>query len=246
MTEAASNTYTSAADEMPPHLVLENHLGGDDAPNYRDYQYDLIAPHCGQSMLEIGAGLGEFSEQFLDRRRLVLTDTEPFCLRRLTERFGDRANVEVRKMFLPEDVALDEPVETVVAVNVLEHIADDIGTLRALATVLAPGGRIVLWVPAYEALYGDFDDKVGHVRRYTPKTMARAVAHAGLTVVDVRAVNLLGGLAWWAAVRRGGVSTPNRKLVRIYDKTIIPATRRIESIVKPPFGQTVLCVAARE
>ena len=127
--------------------------------------------------------------------------------------------------------------------NVLEHIVDDAQALRDLAAVTKPGGRIVLWVPAYMQLYGDFDRKVGHFRRYTPKTVSAAVERAGLRVRYVRPVNFLGGIAWWIAVRRGGAGKPDPRLVWLYDKVVVPISRTVEKVVKPPFGQSVLCVA---
>jgi hypothetical protein len=92
-------------------------------------------------------------------------------------------------------------------------------------------------------LYGDFDRKVGHVRRYTPRTMRAAVERAGLRVLDVRPVNFLGGLAWWLAVRRVGAGRPDPRLVWLYDNVVIPTGKTIEAVVRPPFGQSVLCVA---
>jgi SAM-dependent methyltransferase len=223
---------------------LENHLGGEDAKNYRRLEFDLVAPWCGSSMLEIGSGLGEFSEQFDDRLdRLVVSDNDPYCVKELSKRYQSRADVEVLELTLPAPVPLTEPVDTVVAMNVLEHIDADVAALRSLAAVTVPGGRIVIWVPGYQQLYGDFDRQVGHVRRYTPATLSASVRSAGLDVEMCKPVNLLGGLAWWLAVRKGGVSYPNPKLVRLYDRTVIPMTRLIERVVTPPFGQTVLCVA---
>jgi hypothetical protein len=101
----------------------------------------------------------------------------------------------------------------------------------------------VLWVPAYMQLYGDFDRAVGHVRRYSPRTMTAAIRNAGLGPELVRPVNLLGGIAWWVTVRRGGVGTPSPRLVRAYDRCVVPVTRVVESRVTPPFGQSVLAVA---
>jgi hypothetical protein len=101
----------------------------------------------------------------------------------------------------------------------------------------------VAWVPGYQQLYGDFDRKVGHVRRYTPATLTASFRAAGLTPTVVRPVNLLGGIAWWAAVRRGGTGSPDPRLVAIYDRVLVPATRAIERLVRIPFGQSVLGVA---
>ncbi|WP_283634473.1 class I SAM-dependent methyltransferase [Mycolicibacterium poriferae] len=216
---------------------------GRDKPRYRRYQYDLIAPHCGRTILEVGAGLGEFAEQFDDVDRLVLTDVDPGAVDLMARRFAGRPEVQTRTLALGVAPELDEPVDSVVAINVLEHIEDDAGALRSLATAVQPGGSIVLWVPGYQQLYGEFDRKVGHVRRYTPSTLASAVRRAGLDVELVKPVNLLGGIAWWLTVRRGGSTSPDSKLVAVFDRFVVPVTRALERVVRPPFGQSVLCVA---
>ena len=216
---------------------------GRDKPRYRRYQYDLIAPHCGRTILEVGAGLGEFAEQFDDVDRLVLTDVDPGAVDLMARRFAGRPEVQTRTLALGVAPELDEPVASVVAINVLEHIEDDAGALRSLATAVQPGGSIVLWVPGYQQLYGEFDRKVGHVRRYTPSTLASAVRRAGLDVELVKPVNLLGGIAWWLTVRRGGSTSPDSKLVAVFDRFVVPVTRALERVVRPPFGQSVLCVA---
>ena len=216
---------------------------GRDKPRYRRYQYDLIAPHCGRTILEVGAGLGEFAEQFGDVDRLVLTDVDPGAVELMARRCAGRPEVQTRTLALGVAPELDEPVASVVAINVLEHIEDDAGALRSLATAVQPGGSIVLWVPGYQQLYGEFDRKVGHVRRYTPSTLASAVRRAGLDVELVKPVNLLGGIAWWLTVRRGGSTSPDSKLVAVFDRFVVPVTRALERVVRPPFGQSVLCVA---
>jgi SAM-dependent methyltransferase len=224
--------------------ALENHLGGDEARNYRQYEYDMVAPHVGSSLLEIGSGLGHFSEQFLGKLDfLAVSDNDPYCVGELEKRYEDDKRVEVLSLALPAEVKIGQKVDTVVMMNVLEHIAEDVQALEDLAAVVVPGGRIVIWVPGYMQLYGDFDRKVGHVTRYTPATLEKSVKAAGLVPEVLKPINFLGGIAWWAAVRRGGVGYPNPKLVKIYDRTVIPLTRMIEKMVRPPFGQTVFCVA---
>lgn len=212
---------------------------------YRAFQLELIRPHCGPSVLEVGAGLGEFAAQLTGLQRHVVTDVDPDAVASMAARFADRPEVEARTYDLTAGAALDigTPVSSVVAINVLEHIEDDSGALRSLASMVEPGGRVVLWVPGYQQLYGDFDRAVGHVRRYTPSTLRAAIVGAGLRPEHVRPVNLLGGVAWWLAVRRGGVGQPRPALVRTYDRVVVPLTRFIERRVTPPFGQSVLGVA---
>jgi SAM-dependent methyltransferase len=211
---------------------------------YRAFQLSLIEPHCGPSVLEVGAGLGEFASQLSGLDRHVVTDVDPAAVAAMAERFVDRPEVEARVFDLAEGaIDLGPPVATVVAINVLEHLDEDTAALRALATMTERGGRIVLWVPAYMRLYGDFDRAVGHVRRYTPRTMTALIRNAGLDPEIVKPVNLLGGIAWWVTVRRGGVGTPDPRLVRTYDRFVVPVTRVVERRVTPPFGQSVLAVA---
>lgn len=213
-------------------------------PRYLRYQRDLIKPHCGRSVLELGAGTGEFASHLTGLDRYVLTDVDATAVDYIAKRFADRPEVESQVLDLDgSGSGLDNPVDTVLAINVLEHIEDDVAALRAMSECVVPGGTIVLWVPAYQQLYGDFDRKVGHFRRYTPTTLRAAFTDAGLDVRLCEPKNLLGAAAWWLAVRKGGSGAPNRKLVSIYDRFVVPVTRGVESLVKVPFGQSVLGVA---
>ena len=239
-----SNDSGTGAFTQATGRTLED-ASGTHQRRYRAYQFDLIARHCGPSILEVGAGLGEFASQFRGVDRLVVTDVDPDCVHQMEDRFADRPEVEARQLDLQGSVTLvGEPVSTVVAVNVLEHIQQDSAALRSLATLVEPGGNIVLWVPGYMQLYGDFDRRVGHVRRYTPRTLRAAIVGAGLVCQEVRPVNLLGAVAWWLAVRRGGVGAPDPRLLAIYDRTVVPVTSTVERWVTPPFGQSVLAVAS--
>jgi SAM-dependent methyltransferase len=217
--------------------------GDEDRRNYHRYQHSLIAPHCGASVLEIGAGTGALSARLSHAERLVVTDVDPEAVDHLRRRFADRPHVEVRALNLVAGETLAQPVDTAIAVNVLEHIHDDAEALRTLSRSVRPGGSLVLFVPGYDRLYGDFDRKVGHVRRYTPDTLRGAAQRAGLTVTSCRPVNLLGGLAWWAAVRKGGTGSPKPRMVRTYDRVVVPLTRALEAVWTPPFGQSIFCVA---
>ena len=113
-------------------------------------------------------------------------------------------------------------MSTVVAINVLEHIDEDSAALRSLARLVPPGGSIVLWGRATcsstETLTGGSATFVG----YTPRTLREAIVSAGLAAAEVRPVNLLGGIAWWLAVRRGGVGSPRPELLRTYDRVVVP------------------------
>lgn len=215
----------------------------EDKPRYRKYQHRLINAYCGTSVLEVGAGTGDFSALFTQQHRVVVTDVDPGAVQALTDRFRSRPEFEARQLDVQHLPVADEPVETVVAINVLEHFDRDADVLASMASLAVPGGTVVLWVPGYPSLYGEFDRRVGHYRRYTPKTLRATIRDAGLASVAVKPVNLLGGLAWWAAVRRGGATGPRNRSVRIYDRMMIPISQLLDRRLRVPFGQSVLGVA---
>ena len=210
---------------------------------YKAYQLELMRPYFGRSLLEVGAGLGEFAAQVSGLQRHVVTDADPAAVASMKARFAHRPEVEARVLDLGAPGEMGPKVEAALAINVLEHIDDDAGALQQMASLVQPGGRVVIWVPGYMQLYGEFDRVVGHVRRYTPTTLRGAFERAGLHPEEIKPVNLLGGIAWWLTVRRGGVGGQRPRLVRIYDRFVVPATRLVEQRVTPPFGQSVLGVA---
>lgn len=214
-----------------------------DAVRYRRFILELVRPHCGRSVLEVGAGLGDLAADLRGYERLVLTDVDPYCIERLERRFGPSEGVEVRPFDVERDEPLHPPVDTAIAINVLEHLRDDERAVRTLGASVVPEGRVVLFVPGYPALYGPYDRSVGHVRRYTPGSLRRVVERAGLEILGIRPVNLLGAVAWWIAVRVGGCAAPRPALVRTYDRLLVPFVARMERRWTPPFGQSVFCVA---
>ena len=124
--DAGNSPAASAVQPVSSADSLENHLGGAEGRRYRAYQFDLVAPHVGRSLLEVGSGLGHFSEQFSGRLEyLIVSDNDPYCIGQLKEHYSGRDDVEVLELALPGEVKARRKVDTVVMMNVLEHIADD-------------------------------------------------------------------------------------------------------------------------
>jgi SAM-dependent methyltransferase len=235
-------TREPATEAEEPHHTLGLEVMAD-AVRYRRYLLDLFEPHFGRTVLEVGSGLGDLASELRGYDRLTVTDVDPICLVELGKRFSGRSEIQVKRFDLREPGSDETPVETVLAVNVLEHIVDDDRALRRMAATVVPGGNVILFVPAYPSLYGPHDRAAGHVRRYVPKTLAAVVVDAGLEVEVLRPVNFLGGIAWWLAVRMGGCSSPRVGLVRLYDRLVVPLVRLMERRWHPPFGQSIICVA---
>jgi hypothetical protein len=104
-------------------------------------------------------------------------------------------------------------------------------------------GAVLLLVPGFPQPAGAFDQALGQLRRFTPESLRQTVTAAGLVPEVVRPVNLLGGIAWWAAIRMARPGRPTKTLVTLYDRLMIPAERAIERRIQPSFGQSILCVA---
>ncbi|HET6277763.1 MAG TPA: class I SAM-dependent methyltransferase, partial [Candidatus Polarisedimenticolia bacterium] len=138
---------------------------------YNRWMFDRLRRWIGRSVLEIGSGIGNLSVFLVDRERLVLTDTREEYLSRLRQRFAGHSNVAVAHLYLPSDdrAVAGQRFDTIICLNVLEHVDDDISALEAMRRLLAPAGRLVLLVPALPAIYGTMDRALGHHRRYTRK-----------------------------------------------------------------------------
>ena len=233
-----------AAFEEADEELVETLHSLDGSVRYADWIFSMIEPHLGNRVLEVGAGHGTFTERLMSERKVTATELSPRCLAVLRERFASTPQVEVAGVSIEESAGLGQ-FDSAVLVNVLEHIEDDRDALRHLVSALRPGGRVVLFVPAFEALYSDFDRRVGHHRRYRKAQLEAAVEAAGLSVVETRYVNSVGALAWWIVARQLRRTPTTSGLVLVYDRSVVPVLRRVEAVWRPPFGQSLLCVAAR-
>lgn len=217
----------------------------DGAGNYTAWIFEQVEPHLGKEVLEVGAGHGTFTGLLsTSSARVVATDVSERCAEILGTRFADEPRVTVLRGSTAEVAGLP-PFDSAVLLNVLEHIEDDDGALRELLTTLKPGGRLILWVPAFAILYSDFDQKIGHYRRYRKGGLEAQLSSAGYEVTDIRYVNSVGALAWLVVARllhrvpTGGLS------VKMYDSCFVPVLKRVERRWGTPFGQSLFAVATR-
>lgn len=216
------------------------------AENYNRWVAELTLPYLGDDPIEIGSGIGVSGSLWLAAGlpRITVTDVDEETLRALHARFDGDERVSVRRLDL--ESAEDGAHSSLVALNVLEHIADDVAALRGATRLLAPGGRVVMFVPAFEFAMGKFDRAIGHYRRYTRRTLADAFVRAGLRPENVRYVNSVGLPAWFVSVRLLGQQPREGLMLRAWDRGVIPIVRRVERHVHPPFGQSVLGVAVAD
>jgi glycosyltransferase involved in cell wall biosynthesis len=215
---------------------------------YNRWLHDRFDAFLGRRVLEVGSGVGNQTRYFADRERVIASDIEPHYLRELRRRFEDSENVRVASFAFPlsdaarADLQAERP-DTIVCLNVLEHIEQDGPTLRDFASVLGPGGRLVLLVPALPALYGTLDIALHHFRRYDRDGLKKLVSDSGFDVREIRYLNRPGVFGWWLNSRvLKRTVLPKGQLAAF--RWLLPFLKREES--RPPsFGMSLLVLGER-
>lgn len=227
-------------DRRTQHDVLEALA---QCSNHRKWFASFARPYLGEHPIEIGSGFGDYALEWIPSvEKFTATEADPALLAGLQKQMAAHANVTVRQLLLPTDERADH--SCLVSYNVLEHIDDHVGALQSMARLVRPEGYIVLVCPAFPFAMSPVDIATGHVRRYTKRSMRKALTAAGLQVVQVRYANSLGLICYYAftsVLRRQPAMGGS---VAFYDRLIVPIVQFLERVTgRPPFGQSVVAVA---
>jgi glycosyltransferase involved in cell wall biosynthesis len=170
------------------------------APRFNAWMADVVRPWCGKRVLEIGSGTGTLTRRLVPRDEYVASDVNPLYLQTLRGLTADRPYLDVTLTDVTRGDSFPSVpggFDTVVCLNVVEHVEDDLGALRNLRRVLAPGGRAIVLVPRGPGLFGTLDEILGHRRRYTEAALRRLALDAGFEVKALLPFNRVGTPAWW-------------------------------------------------
>jgi 2-polyprenyl-3-methyl-5-hydroxy-6-metoxy-1,4-benzoquinol methylase len=175
-------------------------------------------------------------------RAVVAVDIDPSFAAATARRFANNPKVECSKQ--TRNGSEYGSFDTIVMLDVLEHIEDDVGTLAALRGMLNEKGSIVLKIPALPQLYGALDAAIGHYRRYTRRSLAETAARANLVLAECRSFNLAAAPGWWLNGRILRRTNPPENQLRLYDR-LVPAFRMVDRLTGPPFGTSLIAAARR-
>lgn len=216
------------------------------AHRYFDWQLALAKPWLGKRVLEIGCGMGNFTRTILDRELVVGLDVEAACVARHQENHREYKNVVSLEVDASNPSSIESlrpyKLDSVVSLNVFEHIEDDAQTLRNLWQILPVGGRVVLIIPAFKALYGPIDHLLGHYRRYTKQSVRELAETTGFEPIQLYYMNFVGFFGWWANAKIFKRTEQSDAQIATFDNLIVPWLRPLETAIHPPVGQSVFTV----
>lgn len=218
------------------------------ADNYTRWIIESLRPWFGRRLLEVGLGHGGYRRFLPADIDYIGVDIDADSVEQAQARHpgGHYAVGDVTD----PDLAARLPaqgIDTVLCVNVLEHIEADALAVQNLLNVLPAGGHLLILVPAFTALYSDLDRMAGHLRRYTRADLPRLVGGHG-RVVREHYFNAVGGLGWWVnrAARHDSLNDPAvNGQIALFDRWVVPVARLIDPMVRPWFGQSLICVVQK-
>ena len=168
------------------------------APRFTRWMADTIRPYVGERVLEIGAGIGNLTANLVPRAKYHASDINPHYLERLETLKQTRPYLQVH--YTDASAAETYPAEqfdTVICMNVVEHLANDVEALCNIRRSLDKNGRAIVLVPNGPRLFGSLDKVLGHYRRYTQEQLVQVCQDAGFTVEKVVKFNRFGTPGWW-------------------------------------------------
>jgi len=210
-----------------------------EARYFNSWVADLIAPSIRGDVLEIGCGTGNFTGLIARHARsVVAVDMDAEFIATARQRWKDEWRISFHCCDATAE-GWESQFDTIVLLDVLEHIEDDVGFLWSLRRALRPGGTLVLKVPAGDWLYGTMDRAIGHYRRYSKKTLRDALGDAGLRESGSFYFNRLGVLGWWLNGRVQKRVTPPAAQVKTIERLAL-ILRQTEGLVPLPFGLSLI------
>ncbi len=216
------------------------------AKGFNRWIFNNIQQYVGQRILEAGCGIGNFTEMLLNRSRLVCADLDDFYVEMISRRYGHLENVRTIKTDLATNELLEsvegEKVDTVICINVLEHIPADSAVLANFYKLLAPGGHAIILVPAHPWLYSKTDETLGHCRRYTQPMLKEHLEKAGFEVPAVWEFNRLGVYGWWVSKQMKNDTLSPRQM-KLYER-LLPIAKLLDAMKLGP-GLSVIGVGRK-
>ncbi len=217
------------------------------ADRFNEWMYNTIGPHCKGKILEIGSGIGNISKFFIDNNRdIVLSDLRDNYCEILKKKFKNPViKIDlVSDNFETEYAHLIGTFDSVFALNVVEHIKDDLQAIANCKKLLKDGGILIILVPAYQFLFNNFDVELEHFRRYTQKSLKDIIVKNGLQVKKLFSFNLIGILGWYVSGNILKKKTIPEGQMGLFN-LLVPIFKLADFVTFRKIGLSVICVSEK-
>jgi 2-polyprenyl-3-methyl-5-hydroxy-6-metoxy-1,4-benzoquinol methylase len=220
------------------------------AEKFNLWMFDTIAPFCQGKTLEIGSGIGNISNQFVKNGfRLTVSDIRDNYCSFLSDHFHENVDDIVQIDIVDSDFNLKhqnlfEKFDTVFALNIVEHVEDDILAIENCKKLLKPGGNLIILVPAYESLYNNFDKELEHYKRYTIESLSKIFIANNLKIIHKQYFNFFAIFGWWfsgSVLRKKTIPNGQMKLFNL----LVPVFKLIDKILFNKIGISAIVVGKK-
>lgn len=245
MKEYAFKPVDQSGEDTLNALLLADH--------FNRWMYDTIKPWCEGEILEIGSGIGNISEFFIrDGASIFLSDIREGYCNKLRDQYKADKNVTgiqaidlADRDFETKFAGLLNRFDTVFALNVVEHIYDDLQAMANCHKLLKTGGRAVILVPAYQGLFNDFDKELEHYRRYTRKKLRQLFSSVKFDIVHSQYFNAAGMAGWFVSgkLQRHKIIPPSQ--MRLFNR-LVGIFKLVDRVIFNSFGISVIMVGKKE
>jgi SAM-dependent methyltransferase len=215
------------------------------ATHWKSYVGRVLQPFVAGEVLEIGAGIGSNIPYLHNRKVAGWTCVEPDSrlARQIEQKIAAGGIAPPCRVAVGTIDVIDCAAcyDTILYIDVLEHIADDAVELRRARRHLAPAGHLVVLAPAHPFLFSPFDAAIGHYRRYTRRSLAR-LAPPDCRLVACPMLDSVGFFASLANRLLLSEAMPTRRQIAVWDRLLVPLSRRLDPVLGRRFGKTVVAV----
>ena len=215
---------------------------------FNEWVISKVSPYIGKRILEVGGGVGNLTSYLLENKELVLSiDINLNYVTILKNRFVHYSNFIAKQIDItnPEVVSFKKfNIDTIICINVLEHIKYDKTALKNMYMLLKNGGNLILLVPAFKMLYGTLDKALGHYRRYGKMQISNMLKNTGFRIIDIFYLNLFGMPGWFINGKIMGTKILPKRQLKIYKK-LFPLFKFIEDKTRYPIGQSLIVIGEK-
>lgn len=217
---------------------------------YSKWIYSIIKSYIQNKILEVGSGIGTMVKNYGRKKIIIASDIKKEYLKIIKQRYKLKNNLKIIHLDITKinkkqlNLLKSQHIDTIIAINVLEHIKNDQKAIANIYKILIRNGRIILFLPTCPKIYGSLDKAFHHYRRYSKKEIIDKLIKENFHIEFVKYFNLTGIIWWFIA----GKILKLKKLPNTTGKLlnfVIPFLQKLESVISPPLGQSIVVIAKK-